>query len=94
MNMLGKDPFMHHQDDDDEDYEEEEQHNDAFTSIWDMVPGYTQSPLDGMLDKPETTLEDVLDEDTLIQELKSGNQKVISLYVTLTAKKHYYYYHH
>jgi hypothetical protein len=77
---------MHHQeeDDDDDEYEEDEQHNnEAFTSIWDLVPGYTQSPLDGMIDKAGTTLEDVLDEDTLIQELKSNNQKVISLYVYL-----------
>jgi serine/threonine-protein phosphatase 6 regulatory subunit 3 len=81
MNVLGNDPYMHHQEDDDDDdeYEEDEQHNnEAFTSIWDLVPGYTQSPLDGMIDKAGTTLEDVLDEDTLIQELKSNNQKVIS----------------
>jgi serine/threonine-protein phosphatase 6 regulatory subunit 3 len=72
--------YLHHNEEDDDEYEEEEeehQENDAFTSIWDLVPGYTQSPLDGMLDKADTTLEDVLDEDTLIQELKSNNQKVV-----------------
>jgi hypothetical protein len=74
--------FLHHTDDDDDEYEEEEhQENDAFTSIWDLVPGYTQSPLDGMLDRADTTLEEVLDEDTLIQELKSNNHKVVQLYV-------------
>ena len=75
------DQYMHHGEDDDEYDEEETQNNDAFTSIWDLVPGYTQSPLDGMLEKADTTLEDVLDEDTLIQELKSNNVKVVQLYV-------------
>ncbi|EFC42287.1 predicted protein [Naegleria gruberi] len=62
------------------DEEEEELHeNEAFTSIWDLVPGYTQSPLDSMLENEEnTTLEQVLDEDTIIQELKSANHKVIA----------------
>jgi len=79
MNVLGKDPFMHHQDDDDDEYDDEHHGgNDAYTSIWDLVPGYTQSPLDGMVDRPQTQLEDVLEEDTLIQELKGNNQKVVA----------------
>ena len=63
----------------DEEEEDELHENEAFTSIWDLVPGYTQSPLDSMLENEEaTTLEHVLDEDTLIQELKSANHKVIA----------------
>ncbi|KAF0974162.1 hypothetical protein FDP41_006772 [Naegleria fowleri] len=61
------------------DEEEEELHeNESFTSIWDLVPGYSQSPLDSMVENEDTTLEQVLDEDTLIQELKSANHKVIA----------------
>ncbi|KAL9656648.1 hypothetical protein ABK040_002919 [Willaertia magna] len=73
---------MSEQEHNEEFFDEEEdelQDNDAFTSIWDLVPGYSQSPLDSMLENEEgTTLEQVLDEDTLIQELKSANHKVIS----------------
>jgi hypothetical protein len=45
----------HDEYDDDDDVQD----TDGFTSIWDLVPGYTQSPLDSMLDKEETTLEQV-----------------------------------
>ncbi|KAL0479192.1 SIT4 associated protein [Acrasis kona] len=68
----------YHHDDDDDDEEDGVQDTDAFTSIWDLVPGYQQSSLDAMLEKADTTLEQVLDEDTLIQELKNANPKVIS----------------
>jgi hypothetical protein len=45
--------------DDDDDDDDDVQDTDGFTSIWDLVPGYTQSPLDSMLDKEDATLEQV-----------------------------------
>ena len=39
------------------------------------------SPLNDLLEKDSFTLEEVLQEDELIQEVKSRNQKLIDLYV-------------
>lgn len=72
-----------------EDYEEEgeeesiHQHQtvDTFSSIWEMVDNITQSPFDEMFEKnTEVTLEQVLDEDALIQEVKAQNTQLVNLY--------------
>ncbi len=73
---------MSHYDDDNQvvvDDDDQEQH-DAYGSIWELVGTYSQSPLEQMLSKEnldKVTLEQVLDEDTFIQEVKAANSKVI-----------------
>lgn len=41
------------------------------------------SPLSELLEKGDFTLDDLLDEDELIQEVKSRNSKLIDLYVMI-----------
>lgn len=67
----------------DEEEEEEEEHNhrSAFSSIWDMVDTMIQSPFDELFEKGNVKLEDVLEEEHLIQEVKSQNSQLIDLYV-------------
>jgi len=45
-------------------------------SFWNHF-GFTSSPIDGLLEKPDTTLERLMDEPDLIQECKSQNRKLI-----------------
>jgi hypothetical protein len=41
--------------------------------------GFNNSALDGLLDKADVTLEEVLEEEDLLQEAKSANPKLIEL---------------
>lgn len=46
-----------------------------------MVPN-VRSPLNDLLEKDDFTLEQVLEEDELIQEVKTRNTKLLELYVS------------
>ena len=49
-------------------------------SFWNHF-GFTTSPIDGLLEKADTTLERLMEEPDLIQECKSQNRKLIDLFV-------------
>jgi len=49
-------------------------------SFWNHF-GFTTSPIDGLLEKPDTTLERLMEEPDLIQECKSQNRKLIDFCV-------------
>lgn len=49
-----------------------------FNSIWNCIDDFSHSPLDDMLERQDTTLEEVLNEDTLIQEVKGNNERVVA----------------
>jgi hypothetical protein len=49
-------------------------------SFWNSFKGFqTSQAFEELLNKPETTLSDVLDDEDAIQELKNQNQKLIGL---------------
>ena len=49
-------------------------------SFWNSFKGFqTSQAFEELLDKPETTLSDVLDDEDVIQELKNQNRKLIEL---------------
>lgn len=50
-----------------------------FNSIWNAIDEFSHSPLDDMLKNGSVTLEEVLSEDTLLQEVKGANVDVLNL---------------
>ena len=42
---------------------------------------HTLSPIEGLLDNPDTTLEAILDEPDILQECKCQNRRLIDLFV-------------
>lgn len=50
--------------------------------------GFNNSALEGLLDKADVTLEEVLEEEDIIQEAKSLNPKLIELYVNTNTHIH------
>ena len=49
-------------------------------SFWSTFDFHTESNVDKLLNKPDCTLEELLDEDELIQECRSQNRTLIDLY--------------
>ena len=49
-------------------------------SFWNHF-GFQQSAIDTLLEKPDVTLEQLMDDPDLIQECKSQNRKLIELFV-------------
>jgi serine/threonine-protein phosphatase 6 regulatory subunit 3 len=43
--------------------------------------GFNNSTLDALLDKEDVTLEEVMEEEDLLQEAKSCNNKLVQLYI-------------
>jgi hypothetical protein len=51
--------------------------------IWRALNWNTVSPVDTLLERTDFTLEELLDENEVIKELKSQNRKLINLYYFL-----------
>jgi serine/threonine-protein phosphatase 6 regulatory subunit 3 len=51
--------------------------------------GFHNSAIDSLLEREDVTLEEVMEEDDLLQEAKSMNQKLVDLYPF-----YYYYYYY
>ena len=51
-----------------------------FASLFNQFRGGSSSPINDLIEQPETDLERLLDEDSFVNEYKSGNSKVMSLY--------------
>lgn len=52
-------------------------------SFWRTFGFHTVSAIDTILDKDEFTLEELLDEEEILQEVKSQNKRLLELYVRL-----------
>lgn len=50
-------------------------------SFWRNFGFYTVSSIETTLNKPDFTLEDLLDDDEILQEVKAQNKKLIDVYV-------------
>ena len=50
-----------------------------FASLFNQFRGGSSSPVNDLIEQPETDLDRLLDEDTFVNEYKSGNSKVMSL---------------
>ena len=49
-----------------------------FASLFSQFRGGSSSPINDLIDDPDTDLERLLDEDSFTNEYKSGNSKVMS----------------
>ena len=52
-------------------------------SFWRNFGFYTVSSIETTLNKPDFTLEDLLDDEEILQEVKAQNKKLIDVYVPL-----------
>lgn len=50
-------------------------------SFWRNFGFYTVSSIETTLNKPDFTLEDLLDDEEILQEVKAQNKKLIDVYV-------------
>lgn len=51
-------------------------------SFWRNFGFYTVSSIETTLNKPDFTLEDLLDDEEILQEVKAQNKKLIDVYVS------------
>jgi hypothetical protein len=50
-----------------------------FASLFNNIGGRSNSAINDLIDQPNTNLESLLDEDSFLNEYKSGNHKLIGL---------------
>lgn len=49
-----------------------------FASLFSQFRGGSSSPINDLIDQPDTDLDRLLNEDSFVNEYKSGNSKVMS----------------
>ena len=60
-----------------------------FASLFSQFRGGSNSLVSELLDQPDTDLDRLLDEDTFATEYKSGNNRVMSLYISVLSSMKY-----